>query len=151
MPTIRPTLLLLALLALPPLAHAELGGLPTATDSGQARVLAAQHSPPTPTLDYNTHTFSTDAGVHVIEYLNPDGVVFAVTWSGPVKPDLQLLLGSYFGRYINAVAEKHAGRRPFRLSDTDLIVESGGHMRAFNGRAYLPALLPAGFNPEILR
>jgi hypothetical protein len=31
-----------------------------------------------------------------------------------------------------------------RVALPGLIVESGGHLRAYAGRAYLPALVPAG-------
>jgi Protein of unknown function (DUF2844) len=31
------------------------------------------------------------------------------------------------------------------------VVESDGHMRAFSGRAYLPALIPAGTSAADLR
>src|SRR3974390_504240 len=38
---------------------------------------------------FDIHEISTDSGLRVREYLDRDGIVFAVTWLGPVQPDLQ--------------------------------------------------------------
>jgi hypothetical protein len=94
---------------------------------------------------YDVGEFSTDTGIRVREYLSRTGMVFAIAWDGPVLPDLQQLLGSYFVPYTTAlVAQDHLGlRRSLRLASSDLVVESGGHLRAYVGRAYLPLRLPA--------
>ena len=65
-------------------------------------------------------------------------------------PDLQKLLGASYQTYTTAVAaENHPGlKRPLRIATSDLVVESDGHMRAYSGRAYLPALIPAGTAAE---
>ena len=78
------------------------------------------------------------------EFLNLDGIVFAVTWDGPVLPDLQTLLGANFATYMQALAVlKQPGlQRSLRIASPGLVVESGGHLRAYAGRAYLPALIP---------
>src|ERR1700722_19006066 len=34
----------------------------------------------------------------VDEYVSPAGTVFAVAWHGPFVPDMQQILGSYFGQ-----------------------------------------------------
>jgi hypothetical protein len=88
----------------------------------------------------------TDNGMRVREFLNRDGTVFAVTWSGPVVPDLQQLLGAKFAVYTAALAARdHLGlRRSVRVATSDLVVESDGHLRAYVGRAYLPAMIPIG-------
>jgi hypothetical protein len=102
---------------------------------------------------YDARLISTDTGLALREYLNRDGVVFAVAWSGPIVPDLQRLLGAHFAEYSAAVAAlDHAGlRRSLRIASSSLVVESGGHLRAFAGRAYLPALVPAGVALPALR
>jgi Protein of unknown function (DUF2844) len=99
---------------------------------------------------YEVLTISTAAGISVREYLNQDGIVFAVNWSGPVPADLQQLLGAHFATYAAAVAAvAHPGiHRSLRLESSGLIVELGGHLRAYSGRAYLAALIPSGLTAE---
>jgi hypothetical protein len=101
---------------------------------------------------YEMQEVSTDTGVQVREYLNRDGMVFAVSWTGPVLPDLQRLLGTHFAAYTTALAAlNHPGlQRSVRVASQALVVESGGHLRAYAGRAYLPALIPAGVSPAEL-
>ena len=82
-------------------------------------------------------------GVMVREYLNSEGTVFAVGWEGPVLPDLRRMLAGYFANYQKAVRSQQHG---VRLNTPELVLESGGRMRAFIGRAYLPASVPAGIN-----
>lgn len=91
--------------------------------------------------------------MRVREFLNQDGAVFAVSWSGPVLPDLQQLLGPHFAEYSSALAAlAHPGlQRSVRVASSGLVVESGGHMRAYAGRAYLPARIPSGVSVAELR
>jgi hypothetical protein len=95
----------------------------------------------------------TDNGIQVREYLNQKGTVFAVTWAGPVVPDLQQLLGTQFAAYTTALAARdHLGlHRSVRVATSGLVVESDGHLRAYVGRAYLPALIPTGVSAAELR
>jgi hypothetical protein len=93
-----------------------------------------------------------DGGV-IREYVTPAGKVFAVSWNGPAIPDLSQLLGSYSGEFRNTLLTqpKSFGRRPASVHNSDLVVETGGHMRAFQGRAYVNSMLPAGVSPEIIK
>jgi hypothetical protein len=102
---------------------------------------------------YSIRDISAETGMHVREFLNHDGVVFAVSWNGPALPDLQQILGTHFAEYSAALASlTHPGfRRSVRVASSGLIVESDGHLRAYAGRAYLPALVPAGVLPADLR
>jgi Protein of unknown function (DUF2844) len=95
----------------------------------------------------------TDNGMRVREFLNRDGIVFAVTWAGPVMPDLQRLLGAQFAVYTAAlVARDHLGvHRSVRVASSGLVVESDGHLRAYVGRAYLPAMIPNDVSTAELR
>ncbi|MFI4866899.1 MAG: DUF2844 domain-containing protein [Steroidobacterales bacterium] len=104
-------------------------------------------------VEYDVHEIDAAAGLTVREFVTRGGTVFALSWAGPVPPDLQLLLGNYFGAYAAGLAAlKSSGRnRSVRVELTDLIVESGGHLRAYSGRAYLPALMPAGVSIADLR
>jgi Protein of unknown function (DUF2844) len=96
---------------------------------------------------------ATEGGLQLREFITREGAVFAIAWSGPVMPDLQQLLGGRFADYAAALrAQDHPGRRRVvRLANTALVVESAGHLRAYTGRAYLPAMLPAGVAPAQLR
>jgi GMP synthase-like glutamine amidotransferase len=47
----------------------------------------------------------------------------------------------------HAAKARRAGRSQLSLKQSDLVIVSGGHMGAFEGHAWLPAKLPAGFNP----
>lgn len=59
---------------------------------------------------YDVQEIRAETGMRVREYLTRDGVVFAVSWSGPVMPDMQRLLGNYFGEYSAALkALPHPG------------------------------------------
>jgi hypothetical protein len=87
-----------------------------------------------------------NSGTVVREFAVSSGKVFAVTWQGPVKPDLSQLLGPHFNRLVAAGPSPHSDHRSLRLQAPDIVIESGGRMRAFAGRAYLPALVPDSVN-----
>jgi hypothetical protein len=92
-------------------------------------------------------------GVTLREYVSPDGRVFAIAWDGLAHPDLKPLLGSYAGEYeaASAAAPRAPGRRSHRLRSDRLVVERWGHMRDRHGRAYAPALVPAGVELDAIR
>jgi Protein of unknown function (DUF2844) len=102
---------------------------------------------------YAVQEITADTGMRVREYLNRGGVVFAVSWTGPALPDLQRLLGTHYAEYTTALAAlNHPGlHRSVRTTSSELVVESGGHLRAYAGRAYLRALIPAGMSLADLR
>jgi hypothetical protein len=132
-------------------AHASLGG-DTASVSSDADELhgVVQESI---LQQFEVQQIVTDNGMEVREFLNQDGIVFAVSWAGPVVPDLQQLLGTQFAAYSAALAARdHLGlRRAVRVATSDLVVESDGHLRAYVGRAYLPAMIPIGVSAAELR
>jgi len=98
------------------------------------------------------HDLQLPGGTHVREYLSADHQVFAVTWNGSSIPDLHRLLGQHYARYeIAAARPSAAARSPVSLNDADLVLHNEGHPRAFHGLAYLPLLLPAGFDLRQLR
>lgn len=135
----------IALLALAGQAHAELGGNTDSVGIDQSLLKATQQV--TDTTHYTLHQLQVPSGLLVREYAAIDGTVFAVAWEGPELPDLQQLLGDYFERYSNAVRER-GGRGSISIMLPDLVVQSGGHMRSFSGRAYLPERMPEGVAPE---
>ncbi len=95
---------------------------------------------------FAVHEIQLPSGTAVRQYVAPTGMVFAVSWHGPSLPDLRQVLGRYFEQYTGAVRSHGAGRGPRAMLQPALVVQSGGHMRAFNGRAYVPQLLP----PDVL-
>jgi Protein of unknown function (DUF2844) len=101
---------------------------------------------------YGVREITTPAGVHIREYLTAAGTVFALSWQGPVRPDLRQMLGGYYARYAQAAAAPHVGgHRHLAVEQPGLVVESNGRMRAFYGRAWDPTLLPAHFPVADLR
>jgi hypothetical protein len=92
---------------------------------------------------YEVHELTLASGTVVREFVGPAGTIFGVAWQGPIKPDLQRLLGAGFQRFAAAARVPHGDHRSLTIHDSDLIVESGGRMRNFAGRAYLPDLVPA--------
>jgi hypothetical protein len=99
---------------------------------------------------YTVHELQAPSGTVVREYVSPAGIVFGVAWQGPSMPDLRQVLGTYFDRYVQAASKRNA-RGPVAIEQPGLIVQSGGHMRAFVGRAYIPEALPAGVTPDTIR
>lgn len=110
---------------------------------GSASIRQAQH--------YALHEIRQASGTAVREYVSPGGKVFAVAWDGPVLPDLRQVLGPYFDRYVAAAKDRRAKRTPVLIREPTLVVEAGGHLRAFAGRAYVPALVPQGVDPGALQ
>ena len=98
---------------------------------------------------YTVHESLLDSGTTVTEYATPAGAVFAVSWRGPVLPDLNALLGEYFKAFTEEAQQaRTAGRRgsPIAMDTGALVVRSNGRMRNFFGSAYAPALVPADVN-----
>lgn len=128
-------------------AQAALGAAPAAP-AGQTltpkRALATTGGVSAP---YSQHERVLGSGTLVREYSRADGLVFAVSWGGPVLPDLNELLGQYFATFMDGVKQdRQSGLRgsPLHFSRDGLVVRSNGRMRNFVGDAYAPALVPAG-------
>jgi type II secretory pathway pseudopilin PulG len=100
---------------------------------------------------YNIHLISSNDGTAIKEYVTPAGKVFGVSWSGPTIPDLTQLLGTYSAEFQTTVRAQRGRRKSGVVHNTDLVVESTGHMRAFYGRAYVNSLLPSGVTAEIVQ
>lgn len=140
----------LAALALPLACHAALGDKVASVQSDQKKMRAASREVQDH-AQYKVHEMQGEAGTVVREYEAPDGTIFAVSWEGPVKPDLKQLFGTYFDQYRNASRTNGAGHRHATIRQPGLVVRSSGHIRAFSGLAYLPDQLPAGVSADDLR
>jgi Protein of unknown function (DUF2844) len=100
---------------------------------------------------YSLHEIKGADGSVVKEYVSPDGVVFGLSWQAPTMPNLRQLLGTYFPDFQSASNRRRQHRGPLVLRSDRLVIQSGGHMRAFFGRAYVPTLLPKGLSAEVVR
>ena len=99
-------------------------------------------------LNYERHDIALGPTGVVHEYLSSSGKVFAISWQAPLVPDLQQLYGTYFASYQAAVSAQSGpgAHRHVRVSAPDFVAEATGHPRAYQGRAYVPSLVPAGVN-----
>jgi Protein of unknown function (DUF2844) len=93
---------------------------------------------------YRVHEIQEPSGTVIREYAGLDGKVFAVTWHGPFSPNLRQTLGTYFDQYAAAAPAGRQDRNHMQVRESNLVVQIGGHMRAYSGRAYLPQALPSG-------
>jgi len=100
---------------------------------------------------FAVHEIELPSGTVVKEYVSPAGMVFAVSWHGPSMPDLQQVLGRYFEQYTETAKTPGAGTGSRVTQQPGLVVQSGGHMRAFFGRAYVPQMLPRGLLADDIR
>lgn len=105
----------------------------------------------TPMQRYDVHEIVTASGVTVREYAAHTGPVFAVTWSGTQVPDLKLLLGTYFDRYVSLAKTHRTGHHVLSIESPDLVMTAVRFQRTATGRAYVPALLPSGVSRGELR
>ena len=144
-----PLLISVLLFAYAGASHAALGGAPEvfgdATTTVASKLSAAGAS-------YLVRETTLDSGTLVREYVSADGFVFAVTWQGPTLPDLKALLGKYFDTMVaESTSAPRAGRSRIAVNQPEVVINSGGHMRAFHGSAWTPAQFPAGFSTGDVR
>ena len=100
---------------------------------------------------YKFHQIITPEGAVIREYVSPEGKVFGVSWHGPIIPNLQQLLGSYFPQ-VQQAAQARVGRSgPLVINTGTFVFFSGGRMMNFHGSAYVPALLPKNLTTEVVR
>jgi hypothetical protein len=121
-------------------------GLPalTASPAKQRAVSPSAQSPL-----YTVHETQLESGTLVKEYASADGIVFAISWKGPVLPNLKELLGSYFSVFeVETVQARVNGRRgsPVAINRDGLVVSSNGRMGLFFGSAFALALVPANLS-----
>ncbi len=130
-------------------AQASLGAQRASVDSDVTHLKARLKS--TATTAYTLHELSGDGGMTTREFTNGAGTVFAVSWEGPVRPDLKTLFGDYFPRFQADVHGRARLHKPMRADEIDFIVRTGGHPGAMWGFAVLPAQVPQGFPMEALQ
>lgn len=126
-------------------AFAALGGDSTSVQADTARMKGALRM--TSAAGVRVHEITTSSGTVVREYITAGDKVFAVSWRGPVNPDLRQLFGDYYTQYEQAASQPHAGgHRHLAIEQPGLTVHISGRLRAFQGRAWVPSLLPQNFS-----
>ncbi|MBS0453762.1 MAG: DUF2844 domain-containing protein [Proteobacteria bacterium] len=143
--------LTLLLAALAPLeATAALGGLASSVAEDQAQMKAMRQEKAG--AAYTVHEMTTPSGTVVREFVSSaTGQVFAVAWEGRFMPDLKQLLGDHFATLVDATDKVRISRSHALVSRPEVVIHSGGHMRDFAGKAYLPGQLPQGVRVDDLR
>ncbi len=141
----------LSLIILSHPAQATLGES-SASVAKDRKAMAAVRQNTTPRPSYTVQEIVSEANT-VREYVSPSGVVFAIAWNGLTPPDLSLLLGTYADDYRQARQQSlpKPGQRHSQVKGNQVVVESWGHMRNLQGRAYVPALLPQGVNIDEIK
>jgi hypothetical protein len=143
----------LFMLAVPLTANASLGGKFASVQADQAHLRGTLQS--TLNSTYTVHELKAPTGLVVREYLSTStGEVFAVTWQGPTKPDLQQVLGGYFQTFETALQSQKTSRlhgAPIMVNQPGLVVQMGCHMRFIVGRAYVPNMIPGNVQLEEIR
>ncbi|AOK18969.1 hypothetical protein WT26_23630 [Burkholderia cepacia] len=130
-------------------AHAVLGGDPRVLQGGETYSLNQKPS-------YTVKQTNLVGGTALREYLDSDGIVFAVAWNGPFTPNLAELFGPYMAKYQKGLADLQAAweanprSRPrggvviVRLDD--FVSSQSGRFGYYMGGAWLPDYLPVGVN-----
>jgi hypothetical protein len=137
------------LIAVATQAWASLGGDAASVQADQVQMQGIRRT--MVAKSYTVHEIQAGTGTVVREFVSPEGKVFGVAWQGPWPPDMRQVLGSYFDQFVQAARSRggaRMGRRPLIINQPGLVVQTGGHMRAFAGRAYVPEMLPSGVGAE---
>jgi Protein of unknown function (DUF2844) len=147
--------LFLSSLFLPLHASAALGGDVTSVEADQQQMKATRAVQANE--KYSVHEITTPYGTVVREFVSPDGRVFGVAWRGPFLPNFQQILGDYYGKYLqgvqdaSAVQPRRSRNAPLTVEQPELVMHSGGHMRAYAGHAYVPGMIPQGVDAKEIR
>ena len=143
--------LLAAILATARPALAVLGESADSVSSDR-KALAAERGATMVQNGYTVQEIASDA-ITIREYISSDNIVFGVAWNGVGAPDIAGLLGSYAGEYQAALKQtpRSPGRRFRQIKTNRVVVETWGHMRNIQGRAYAPALIPQGVTPDEIK
>lgn len=67
--------------------------LPDAQRASLSRLVARAQAGNEPT----SVSWETPQGLRITTHANAQGTVYALTWDGPLQPDVRGLLGTYFG------------------------------------------------------
>lgn len=133
-------------------AQATLGAPADSIQSDQIRFKGVRRE--SVSLGMRSHVISLSDGSSIKQFVNAQGVVFAVSWSTRLKPDLAALLGPHFASYAAASGAPTGiadSKRQRSVRAPNLVVHQAGRMNAFGGLAYVPSLVPEGVDADSLR
>ncbi|HEX7674020.1 MAG TPA: DUF2844 domain-containing protein [Bdellovibrio sp.] len=103
---------------------------------------------------YSVREITTSART-VREFVNADGVVFAVAWVGEGRPDFTDVFGDYYSKYKTALAQSRLTqprvRNHLAINTSDIVVKNSAMGSMMKGFAYIPNLLPSGVAAEDLK
>jgi hypothetical protein len=140
----------LGIALLPALAHGALGRTADSTDADQ-KMLQARKSV-RPGAAFTVHELELPSGTQVREYVNADGLVFAVAWRGSTLPDLKQIFGEdHFQAFLAASPAQHTPHKSRAVREPGLVARSSGSARFFSGLAYVPSLMPPTVREEDIR
>ena len=142
------SLLLLLISAFSYSAFAALGGDVSSIQADQAHMRAQRRV--IQNAAYSVHEMQTDSTTVVREFVSPEGKVFGLSWQGATRPDLQQMLGNYYSEFALSRPTRRL-HGPVTIRTQNLVIQSGGHMRALAGRAYVPAMVPADVRLEDIK
>lgn len=100
------------------------------------------------------HEIRMPDGSSIREFVNAQGIVYAVAWSTRLKPDFTQMLGRHaadFDAGVSAQSQKPGLQRSAAVDRGDLVVHSAGRPGAFVGRAWLKSQLPLGTRSDAVR
>lgn len=129
-------------------SFAALGGDVNSVQADQADMKADRRV--TQMSAYTIHEMQAPSGNVVREFVSPEGRVFGVAWQGQSLPNFQQVLGSYYSQFMSNVPRRRT-HGPVTIQAPGLVVQSGGHMRALTGRAYVPEIVPNGVKVEDIK
>ncbi|MFC0402333.1 DUF2844 domain-containing protein [Paraburkholderia rhizosphaerae] len=130
--------------------RAQLGGTMSTTPSAASEAIVNDLAD----ASIRIRGWTDEGGTTIREYATGDGLIFAYTWQGPTMPNLDRLLGEYKASYrakATALLATAGSLHASRVAQPDVIVDSGGQMRSYVGRAWLPAVIPPGISPADLQ
>jgi hypothetical protein len=133
----------LALVLAAPMAQAGLGE-GVATVARDHAALNGRALTTTPMQAYDRHDLTTSSGTRIRQYVSRAGTVFAVSFEGPVVPDLKVLLGTRYGDYVVATASRRINHKVLTIDSPNLAMQVVKLPRGFSARAFAPDLVPAG-------
>jgi hypothetical protein len=103
------------------------------------------------TEKYDVHETTTENGTRMRQYVNRSGTVFGVTWSGSTMPNLKLVLGTRYQRYLAAASVHRTNHHLMNISEGDFVLHIRKMQRGITGTAYVPSLVPADVSATDIR
>ena len=105
----------------------------------------------TPMSNYEVHEITPEHGGRVREYVSPEGQVFATTWSGPVMPDLKVVLAAHYPDYLAGAQARRASHHVLSVATAGMVLRIVKLPRGIAGSAHVPALVPPGVSVQDIR